>query len=195
MSRFIEIRRRNKREDYGFEFQTSKKDGKHVCFNVQPDNPAYLAGLRDGDYILEVNDEPISGLWQEALNMMINTHPRKVDMLVVSDINDYIRGRRKSMLEAQTTANRSVEVDSNEREEQLFDQESYLSEDKDLRLRHNRTETRLTNASFKNGFISRRISGNKYRVFLRFRTSNKRSNKSIIKSEIILKYKMCYLKQ
>ena len=60
MSRAIYITRKSRRDPYGFKFTTSKLDGKHVVCNVQPDSPAHMAGLRDGDLILEVNDESVS---------------------------------------------------------------------------------------------------------------------------------------
>jgi carboxyl-terminal processing protease len=38
------------------------KDEKLIIINVFPDSPAQKAGLKTGDVILEVNDEPIAGL-------------------------------------------------------------------------------------------------------------------------------------
>ncbi len=119
MTRLIEIKRKNKHDDYGFEFTTSKYDGKHVCINVQPDKPAYLAGLRENDFILEVNDEPVSGLWHDAVSMKMATYPRKIDMLVVEDINDYIRARRKSIIaEQQANSSKSILVISHDKEDE-----------------------------------------------------------------------------
>ncbi len=119
MARLIEIKRKNKHDDYGFEFSTSKYDGKHACFNVHPDKPAFLAGLRENDFILEVNDEPVSGLWHDAVSMKMSMFPRKIDMLVVDDINDYIRARRKSMIaEQQANNSKSILVISHDKDDE-----------------------------------------------------------------------------
>jgi hypothetical protein len=110
MSRLIHITRKSRRDSYGFEFKTSKHDGKHVVCNVTPELPADLAGLRNGDLILEINDEPVSGFWHDAVEMKISKFPRKIDLLVVEDLNNYIRERRKSMLETQFNINNKTEV-------------------------------------------------------------------------------------
>ena len=73
MSRVVEIKRRSKHDEYGFDFKTNETDGKHVCHSVRPDKPAHLAGLRDGDCLLEVNDESVSGLWHDAVKMKVKT--------------------------------------------------------------------------------------------------------------------------
>lgn len=96
MSRHINIKRLNKTEDYGFLFRTLKSDGKHICYNVFPDKPAYNAGLREDDYILEVNDESVSGLCHDAVRLKLTRFSKTIKLLVVSDIKDYIRSSRKS---------------------------------------------------------------------------------------------------
>ena len=96
MSRNIHIKRLNKTEDYGFQFRTLKTDGKHLCYNVFPDKPAYEAGLRDDDYILEVNDEPVSGLCHDAVRLKLTRFSKTINLLVVSDIKNYIRSSRKN---------------------------------------------------------------------------------------------------
>ena len=110
MSRAIYITRKSRRDPYGFEFTTSKLDGKHVVCNVQPDSPAYSAGLRDGDLILEVNDESVSGFWHDAVEMKMSRFHRRLSMLVVDDLNDFIRERRKSLVTQQLNKNKNIEV-------------------------------------------------------------------------------------
>ena len=83
---------RGKRDDpYGFDFKTLRTEGRHVANNVKPDHPAYLAGLRDEDYILEVNGEAIAGMEHEAVVARISSNPRQVDLLVVADLAAYLR--------------------------------------------------------------------------------------------------------
>lgn len=163
MSRFVQIKRRSKYDEYGFEFRTDKTDGKHICFNVDPDKPAYLAGLRDGDYILEINDEPVSGLWSDAVKMKITAFPRKVDILVVNDIDSYIKARRKSILEEQYISNneKNLHLLTYEKEE-IYDRNrnsEIYSDAKSLNI--NREDFESKYSAQGKPFISRRISGMK----------------------------------
>ena len=82
---------RNTREDhYGFEFKTLKNEGKHIANNVRAGFPADKAGLRDGDYILEVNGESIDSIEHDAVVNKISAYPKQVDLLVVGDLNAYL---------------------------------------------------------------------------------------------------------
>jgi membrane-associated protease RseP (regulator of RpoE activity) len=77
--------KRTKRDDpYGFDFKTLRADGRHVATNVKLDYPAYLAGLRDNDYILDVNSEAVTGMEHDAVVARICFKPNEVDLLVVS---------------------------------------------------------------------------------------------------------------
>lgn len=78
---------REKRDDpYGFDFKTIRNEGRHVANNVKPGYPAYRAGLRDDDYILEVNGQPINGMEHESVVQLISSNTKAVDLLVVSDL-------------------------------------------------------------------------------------------------------------
>ena len=94
MSRSIRLTRSSRKESYGFEFKTLKLDGKHVAFNVIPGSIAAKNGLMNGDYILEINDESISGLWHDAVLMKMSTYARKLDLLVVNDLSSFIKSHR-----------------------------------------------------------------------------------------------------
>ena len=75
---------------YGYDFKTLKTEGRHVSNNVRVGLPASLAGLRDGDYILEVNGEPIDGIEHDQVVTKISQHPTHVDLLVVADLQGYL---------------------------------------------------------------------------------------------------------
>ena len=82
---------RNARDDqYGFDFKTLKNEGKHIANNVRAGFPADRAGLRDGDYILEVNGESIDSIEHDAVVNKISAYPKQVDLLVVGDLNAYL---------------------------------------------------------------------------------------------------------
>lgn len=98
MSRSLHLERSSRKEPYGFDFKTLNLDGKHVACNIQPNSIAEQAGLKNGDYILEVNDESVSGLWHDAVLMKMATYSRKLDLLVVNDLAGFIKERRKSFM-------------------------------------------------------------------------------------------------
>ena len=75
---------------YAFDFKTLKTEGRHVANNVRPGLPASKAGLRDGDYILEVNGEQIDGMEHDQVVHKISKHPNHVDLLVVADLQGYL---------------------------------------------------------------------------------------------------------
>ena len=91
-------------DQYGFDFKTLKNEGKHIANNVRPSYPAARAGLRDGDYILEVNDIAIDGMEHDAVVNKISANPRQVDLLVVGDLAAYLS---KSAPSQQASASRS----------------------------------------------------------------------------------------
>lgn len=97
MSRQIRLLRSSRKEQYGFEFKTLKLDGKHVAVNVTSGSIADKAGLRNGDYILEINDESVSGLWHDAVLMKMSIFSRRLDLLVVNDLTSFIKTRRDSL--------------------------------------------------------------------------------------------------
>jgi C-terminal processing protease CtpA/Prc len=66
-----------------------------VANNVRPDFPADKAGLRDGDYILEVNGESIDNTEHDSVVNKISAQPTQVDLLVVADLNSYLANRQQ----------------------------------------------------------------------------------------------------
>ena len=53
------------------------------------------AGLKDRDYILEVNEESIDGLEHDAIVNKIIAFPTHVEFLVVADLNAYLNKQVK----------------------------------------------------------------------------------------------------
>ena len=84
--RLCRLTRSNRSDPYGFDFKTLKSEGRHVANNVRPGLPADRAGLRDGDYILEVNGESLEGMEHDAVVNKISKNPNQVDLLVVGDL-------------------------------------------------------------------------------------------------------------
>lgn len=92
--RLCRLSRESRSDQYGFDFKTLKNEGKHVANNVRPDFPADKAGLRDGDYILEVNGESIDNIEHDSVVTKISAQPTQVDLLVVADLNAYSNSRQ-----------------------------------------------------------------------------------------------------
>lgn len=82
-------------DQYGFDFKTLKSEGRHVANNVRPGLPAERAGLRDGDYILEVNGESLEGMEHDAVVNKISSNPTQVDLLVVGDYQSYLANKNQ----------------------------------------------------------------------------------------------------
>jgi C-terminal processing protease CtpA/Prc len=84
--RFCRLRRAKSQYLYGFDFETLRTEGRHRVMNVMLDQPGYRAGLRSGDFILEVNGVDISGIAEhEQVIGMIVANQCTVDLLVVTD--------------------------------------------------------------------------------------------------------------
>lgn len=94
LPRLCRLSRQAREDQYGFDFKTLKNEGKHVANNVRPGYPADKAGLRDGDYILEVNGQSVDGIEHDAVVNKISSNPKQVDLLVVSDLNAYLVKQR-----------------------------------------------------------------------------------------------------
>jgi len=60
-----------------------------VANNVREGLPAAQAGLREGDYILEVNGESVDGVEHDVVINKINAHVTMVDLLAVNDAASY----------------------------------------------------------------------------------------------------------
>lgn len=92
--------RESRADQYGFDFKTLKNEGKHVANNVRSDYPADRAGLRDGDFILEVNGESIDSIEHDSVVNKISAQPTQVDLLVVADLNAYLASRPQPIVPA-----------------------------------------------------------------------------------------------
>jgi S1-C subfamily serine protease len=87
---------RNNREcEYGFSLRTLKSNGLHVAIDVSKSLPASISGLREGDFILEINGESIDGMEHSQVVQLFNTRPTSVDLLVRNDFNAYINLKNK----------------------------------------------------------------------------------------------------
>lgn len=89
--RLIKLERTSADKQFGFDCKTIKPEMRYVASNVQPNLPAHRAGLRDNDNILEVNGEPIHKLEHEKVIKKIKSRADQVDLLVVSDLDEYYR--------------------------------------------------------------------------------------------------------
>jgi len=70
-------------QGYGFNLQAAKnKEGNYIG-GVDPGSPAYYAGLKDGDRIVEVNGTPAYTDTHAAVVSLITQDPKQVKMLVV----------------------------------------------------------------------------------------------------------------
>jgi len=98
--RLCRLSRESRADQYGFDFKTLKNEGKHVANNVRPDYPADRAGLRDGDYILEVNGESIDSIEHDSVVSKISAQPTQVDLLVVADLQAYLTSQPKPIIPA-----------------------------------------------------------------------------------------------
>ena len=83
----------NELNNYGFNFR-APREGQHLVVNSIPDYPAFEAGIRDGDYILEVNDEIITGLSHNQVVRKILANESYVDLLIVTDLDAYLNARQ-----------------------------------------------------------------------------------------------------
>lgn len=85
------LKRSAKNEVYGFDLRKVKHLEKHMVENIEKNSPADLAGLKDGDFILEINNEVVTGMKTSDLIKKISKNPLKVDLLVVKDIIGYLK--------------------------------------------------------------------------------------------------------
>jgi hypothetical protein len=95
ITRFCHLVRSSRTDQYGFDFKTLKNEGRHIANNVRAGLPADRAGLRDGDFILQVNGESLEGMEHDAVVNKISSNPTQVDLLVVGDINAYMANRKE----------------------------------------------------------------------------------------------------
>lgn len=62
-----------------------KNEAKHYAITIQPDSPASLAGLRENDLIIEVNDELAIGLDREQVIKKMLKHAKYLDLTVIDE--------------------------------------------------------------------------------------------------------------
>lgn len=95
---------------YGFDLKSIKSEGKHLAKSIQADSPASRAGLREGDYIIEVNGDLVDGLDRDLVVGKMFRNPLQVELLVVEDLKVYLdnvnqRKQLKKEFKKETLAN------------------------------------------------------------------------------------------
>lgn len=85
LPRICHLTRQSSAHAYGFDFKSSRKEGRHVAINVVAGLPADLGGLRSGDIILKVNGESIERMAHERVVELIRSNPVQVEFTVVDD--------------------------------------------------------------------------------------------------------------
>lgn len=73
---------------YGFSMQAQKGKTGHFIGHLDDDSPAQLAGLDDGDRIIEVNGENVEDITHKEVVEKIKSVPDEVKMLVVNAESD-----------------------------------------------------------------------------------------------------------
>lgn len=106
--RICRLTRQSRSDQYGFDFKTLKSEGRQVANNVRPRLPAYRAGLRDGDYILEVNGESLENMDHDAIVNKISSNPIQVDLLVVGDYKAYLANKKTTTKSATNNKQQTV---------------------------------------------------------------------------------------
>ena len=66
-----------------------KNETKHIATNVRDGFPAQAAGLKNGDFILEINLTPVEALDHEEVVNIMYTKEKEVTLLVVEDLKGY----------------------------------------------------------------------------------------------------------
>ena len=87
--RFCHLVRKSRDDQYGFDFKTLKNESKHIATNVREGLSAHQAGLRNGDFILEINMAPVETVEHEKVVDLIYSREKDVDLLVVEDLKGY----------------------------------------------------------------------------------------------------------
>ena len=82
--RLCYLTRSNNQEYYGFDLKSSKTSGKHTLSNIKKESVAYRAGLRNEDFVLEINGAPVDGLPRDQVVSRILQNPKQLEILVLS---------------------------------------------------------------------------------------------------------------
>ena len=80
----FKIKRDNSANRYGLSLKAKKIELKHMAF-VVPGLTAEQAGIRSGDYILEINGKSVDKFDQQNFLQNVYSNSDKVDLLVVSN--------------------------------------------------------------------------------------------------------------
>ena len=91
--RYIRISRSSKDDLYGFEFITEneKEQMRFKILNVKINSPGFKGGIRNNDYIIEINDESTQNMNLNYFLTKVNQFPNHVDLLVVSNLKKYLQ--------------------------------------------------------------------------------------------------------
>ncbi|CAL8095943.1 unnamed protein product [Calicophoron daubneyi] len=84
-ARLCTVRKWSDFQGYGFSLQASKGKPGHFLSDVDPQSPAYASGIRNNDFVVEVNGiNVLSEPHIEVVNR-IKQNPNEVSLLVVND--------------------------------------------------------------------------------------------------------------
>jgi C-terminal processing protease CtpA/Prc len=87
LPRLCHLSRNDSNDNYGFTLILNR-NGKHVAKNVRYGLPAAIAGLKEGDHILEVNGESIDGIEHgQVRKKILAKGATRVDLLVVNNLD------------------------------------------------------------------------------------------------------------
>jgi len=81
------------KDNNGYGFFLQDKDGEHYLTDVEEGEAAQLAGVRDNDRIVEVNNKSVEGAKHSTVVDLIRLHTDKVTFLVCDkECDDYYKG-------------------------------------------------------------------------------------------------------
>lgn len=82
-------------DGYGFNLHAEKSRNSHLIGTVDENSPAELAGLRQGDFIIEVNDVNVSNENHKQVVERIKTIPSETKLLVLdAEAEKYYKSKK-----------------------------------------------------------------------------------------------------
>ena len=84
---------------YGFQLQAGKEKAGNYISGVDADSPAFYAGLRDGDRIVEINGNYAYTATHTLTVSQIVQDPNKVKIMVVDPVADEILSKDATVAE------------------------------------------------------------------------------------------------